>query len=130
MVLPYINMNLLISVWIREFLFYSIAYYILIILFILMLKLSQIWPVEAPLRSLLCHFDMCLFNPVSPMAPHSSTVARKIYPPSGSSQCTSPKHPVPCIEPGLATHFIHDIIHVSMLFSQISPPSPSPTESI
>ena len=52
------------------------------------------------------------------------------YPPSGSSQCTSPKHPVPCIEPGLATRFIHDIIHVSMLFSQISPPSPSPTESI
>ena len=52
------------------------------------------------------------------------------YPPSGSSQCTSPKHPVPYIEPGLATHFIHDIIHVSMPFSQISPPSPSPTESI
>ena len=78
MVLPYINMNLLISVWIREFLFYSIVYYILIILFILMLKLSQIWPVEAPLRSLLCHFDMCLFNPISPMAPHSSTLAWKI----------------------------------------------------
>ena len=52
------------------------------------------------------------------------------YPPSGSSQCTSPKHPVSCIEPGLATRFIHDIIHVSMSFSQISPPSPSPTESI
>ena len=30
--------------------------------------------------------------------------------PSGSSQCTSPKHLVSCIEPGLATHFIHDII--------------------
>ena len=34
--------------------------------------------------------------------------------PSGSSQCTSPQHPVLCIEPGLATRFIHDIIHVSM----------------
>ena len=52
------------------------------------------------------------------------------YPPSGSSQCTSPKHPVSCIEPGLATRSIHDIIHVSLLFSQISPPSPSPTVSI
>ena len=50
--------------------------------------------------------------------------------PSGSSQCTSPKHPVSCIEPGLATHFIHDILHVAMPFSQIFPPSPSPTESI
>ena len=48
--------------------------------------------------------------------------------PSGSSQCTSPKYPVSCIEPGLVTHFIHDIIHISMPFSQISPPSPSPTE--
>ena len=52
------------------------------------------------------------------------------YHPSGSSQCTSPKHPVLCIEPGLATRFIHDILHVSMPFSQIFPPSPSPTESI
>ena len=29
--------------------------------------------------------------------------------PSGSSQRTSPKHPVSCIKPGLATRFIHDI---------------------
>jgi len=40
------------------------------------------------------------------------------------------KHPASCIEPGLASHFIHDISHVSMPFSQIFPPSPSPTESI
>ena len=52
------------------------------------------------------------------------------YHPSGSSQCTSPKHPVSCIKPGLASHFIHDILRVSMPFSQIFPPSPSPTESI
>ena len=49
--------------------------------------------------------------------------------PSGSSQCTSPEHPVSCIEPGLAIYFTYDNIHVSMLFSQIIPPSPSPTES-
>ena len=48
---------------------------------------------------------------------------------SGSSLCTSPKHPVPCIEPRLAIHFLHDSIHVSMTFSQIIPPSPSPSES-
>ena len=51
------------------------------------------------------------------------------YHPSGSSQCTSPKHPVSCIEPRLVTRFLYDIIHVSMPFSQIIPPSPSPTES-
>jgi len=50
------------------------------------------------------------------------------YHPSGSSQFTSPKHPVSCIEPGLAICFIYDIIHVSMPFSQITPPSP--TESL
>ena len=51
------------------------------------------------------------------------------YHPSGSSQCTSPEHPVSCTEPGLATRSIYDIIHISMPFSQIIPPSPSPTES-
>jgi len=59
----------------------------------------------------------------------SSSVVPSPYHPSGSSQCTSPKHPVSCIEPGLAIHFIYGIIPGSMPFSQIIPPSPSPTES-
>ena len=31
------------------------------------------------------------------------------YHPSGSSQCTSPKLPVSCIEPGLAIHFLYGL---------------------
>ena len=50
-----------------------------------------------------------------------------LYHPSGSSQCTSPKHPVSCIELGLVIHLIHDIMPISMPFSQIIPPSPSPS---
>ena len=46
---------------------------------------------------------------------------------SASSQCTSPKHPVSCIEPRLVISFLY-IIHVSMPFSQILP-SPSPSDS-
>ena len=49
--------------------------------------------------------------------------------PSGSSPCTSPKHAVSCIGHRLAIWFLHDIIHVSIPFSQIIPPSPSPSES-
>ena len=48
---------------------------------------------------------------------------------SGSSPCTSPKHPVSCIKHRLVICFLPDSIHVSMPFSQIIPPSPSPSES-
>ena len=54
-----------------------------------------------------------ILNPLQPPSP---------YHPSGSSQCTTPKHPVSCIEPGLAIRFLSDIIHVSMPLSQIIPP--------
>ena len=35
---------------------------------------------------------------------------------SGSSPCISPKHPVSCIKHRLALRFLHDSIHVSILF--------------
>ena len=49
--------------------------------------------------------------------------------PSGLSQCTGFGCPVSCIEFGLVICFTYDNIHVSVLFSQVIPPSPSPTES-
>ena len=61
-----------------------------------------------------------ILNPLPPPSPYHTT---------GSPQCTSPKHPVSCTEAGLVIHFLYDIIHVSMPFSQIIPPSLSPTES-
>ena len=60
------------------------------------------------------------WNPLPPPTPYHL---------SGSSPCTSPKHPVSCIEHRLVIHFLPESIHVSMPFSQIIPPSPSPTES-
>ena len=60
-----------------------------------------------------------ILNPLPPPSP---------YHPSGSSQCTSSKHPVSCIKPGLAIHFLCDIIHVSMPFSQIILPPQSPKD--
>ena len=59
-----------------------------------------------------------MFPILNPLPPPS------LYHPSGSSQCTSHKHPVSCIKPGLAICFLYDIIHVSMPFSQIIPPLP------
>ena len=48
---------------------------------------------------------------------------------SGLAQCTSFECPVSCIKFGLVVYFTHGNIHVSILFSQIIQPSPSPTES-
>ena len=57
------------------------------------------------------------WTPLPPPSPSHS---------SGSSQCTGPEHRVLCIKSGLVIYFIFGNINVSMLFSQIITPSPSP----
>ena len=92
------------------FLFYFIFKFYTIVLVLPNIKMN-------PPQVYMCSPSWTLLPPPSP------------YHLSGSSQCTSPKHPVSCIEPRLATHCIYDIICISMPFSQIIPSSPSPTES-
>ena len=58
----------------------------------------------------LCSFNHRLKVLCSVGACGAPTESSGPFHPSGSSQCTSPKHPVSCIEPGLATRFIHDIL--------------------
>ena len=63
----------------------------------------------------------CTCSPSWTIFPHLSPSH-----PSGSFQYTSPEHSVSCIRTGLVICFTYDNIHVSMLFSQIIPPLPSP----
>ena len=98
------------------FIFIFFKFYFIFKFYIIVLVLPNIK--MNPPQVYMCSPSWTLLPPPSP------------YHPSGLSQCTSLKHPVLCIEPGLETRFIHDILHVSMPFSQIFPPSPSPTESI
>ena len=59
---------------------------------------------------------------------HESTAGVHVFPILNPLPTSLP-NPVSFIKPGVAIHFTYDIIHVSMPFSQIIPPSPSLTES-
>ena len=82
--------------------FVFIFIYFLILFYFLTLKYCIVFACinMNPPQVYMCSPSWTLLPPPSP------------YHPSGSSQCTSPKHPVSCINPGLATRFIYDIIHV------------------
>ena len=94
-----------------KFIFIIIIIYLFILLYNIVLALPYI-NMHVP------WVYMCSqsWTPLPPPSP---------FHPSGSSKYTSPKLPGSCIEPGLAIHFLYDIIHALMPFSQIIlPPLP------
>ena len=112
--------------WVPWFLFcletidFTFTYFLKIIcLFILLYNIVLVLP-YTDLNPPWVYMCSPSWSPLPPPSPSQ---------PSGSSHCTSPEHPVSCIKPGLEIHFTYDNLHVSMPFSHIIPPSPSPTES-
>ena len=96
--------------------FYFFLFFIIIIIFFLLYNIVLVLP-YINMHTPLVYTCSPSWTPLPPPSP---------YHPSESSQ-SSPKLLVSCIEPGLAIHFLYDIIYVLMSFSQIIPP-PSPTE--
>ena len=106
------NIFFFFTIWIFYLIFFQ-ADFILFYFIIIFLLYNIVLPYinMHPPRVYTCSPSWTPLPPASP------------YHPSGSSQCTSPKLPVSCIEPGLVIHFLYDIIHVLVPFSQIIPPT-------
>ena len=100
----YRNYGLFLFLFLR-FIWFFLFFKFIFKLYIIVLVLQNIK--MNPPQVYMCSPSWTLLPPPSP------------YHPSGSFQCTSPKHPVSCIKPGLAIHFMYDIIRTSMPFSDI-----------
>ena len=72
------------------------------------------------------YYKQCCDEHRGTRVPHTEP---PFFPIPSLSQCTSFECPVSYIKLEMVIYFTYDNIHVSMLFSQIIPPSPSPTES-
>ena len=84
----------------RELMLFFFNFILFFKLYIIVLVLSNIK--MNPPQVYMCSPSCTLLPPPSP------------YYPSGSSQCTSPKHPVSCIEPGLAIRFITVVLEETL----------------
>ena len=108
-------------------------YFFYVIFLFLFFKLINLFELEANYFTVLWWFlpYIDMNQPWVYMWPPSWTALPPLSPshPSGLSQCTGFECPVSCIELGLVIYFTYGNIHVSVLFSQIIPPSPSPIES-
>ena len=80
--------------------------YIIIYLFLILLNFTLQYYIGFATHQHESAMGVHVFPMLSPLPPPSP------YHLSGSSQCTSPKHPVSCIKPRLVIHFLYDIIHV------------------
>ena len=103
-----------------SFSFFSDYYYFLFLIYFFFYFTILYWFCHT--LTWICHGYTCVPHPEPPshLSPHPIPLGH----PSAPAQST-----VLCIEPRLAIHFTYDNLHVSMPFSHIIPPLPSPTES-